>query len=86
MCLSMCILVCAGGLTCFCSCSIAQALSCVSYDKTFPEALRVVSSGVKRSASLNLAAASLKLKDWKEAIKYCNKVVVVCGWLQGLPA
>jgi len=46
----------------------------VSYDKSFPEALRVVSSGIKRGASLNLAAAHLKLKDWKEAVKYCDKV------------
>jgi hypothetical protein len=53
---------------------LAQALSCVSYDKSFPEALRVVSSGIKRGASLNLAAAHLKLKDWKEAVKYCDKV------------
>lgn len=59
-------------------------MSCVSYDKNFAEALRVRSSSVKKSASLNLAAAYLKLKDYKEVIKNCDKVcmlaseVIVC--------
>jgi len=53
-----------------------QALSCVAFDKNFPEALRVKSSGIKKSASLNLAAANLKRKDYKEVIKNCEKVRV----------
>eukprot|EP00983_Pelagomonas_calceolata_P099650 1158481-Pelagomonas_calceolata.AAC.4 len=52
-------------------------MSCVSYDKNFPEALRVKSGAVKKGASLNLAAANLKLKDYKEAIKNCDKALEV---------
>ncbi|KAF5831361.1 hypothetical protein DUNSADRAFT_13203 [Dunaliella salina] len=54
-----------------------QAMSCVSYDKNFPEGLRAKSGAIKKGVSLNLAAANLKLKDYREAIKNCDKALEV---------
>lgn len=48
-------------------------MSCVSYDKSFPDAVRATAREVKRSASLNLAAVHLKLQAWKDAEESCNK-------------
>ena len=51
-----------------------QAVGFVSYDKGFSDAIRGIAREVKRSACLNLAAAHIKLHQWRQAVSQCDKV------------
>lgn len=54
---------------------MTQALSFVEYDSTFSDDEKQESKILKISCNLNNAACKLKLKDYKQTVKLCTKVL-----------
>lgn len=54
-----------------------KAVNMINYDKNFSDDLKHASKEVKKSCWLNLAAAQLKLHNYKEVNKNCEKVLEV---------
>lgn len=56
-----------------------KATKLIDFDKNFKEENVSKSTEIKRSCNLNLAAAQLKLGDFKKAIDACNQVWLCIG-------
>jgi FK506-binding protein 4/5 len=52
-----------------------KAVGFIAYDKTFPDEVKTKVKEIKRSIWLNLAAAHLKLSEWKLAAENAGKVL-----------
>ena len=53
----------------------AQGVGFVEYDSSFSDEEKQQAKLLKISCNLNNAACKLKLKDYKEAVKLCTKVL-----------
>lgn len=51
-----------------------RAVDLIGYDDTFAPDEKRQSKDIKKSCNLNMAAAYLKLQDWKQAQAACGKV------------
>ncbi|KAM0065167.1 putative peptidylprolyl isomerase [Helianthus debilis subsp. tardiflorus] len=54
---------------------MTQALSFIEYDSAFTDDEKQQSKLLKVSCNLNNAACKLKLRDYKQAVKHCTKVL-----------
>eukprot|EP01026_Neomeris_dumetosa_P027847 TRINITY_DN225_c1_g1_i1.p1 TRINITY_DN225_c1_g1~~TRINITY_DN225_c1_g1_i1.p1 ORF type:complete len:578 (+),score=125.51 TRINITY_DN225_c1_g1_i1:85-1818(+) len=52
-----------------------KAIKLIEYDSTFSPEEQADAKEVRKSTHLNLAASLLKLEQWKEALKNCDKVL-----------
>lgn len=55
--------------------SMTQALSFIEYDSAFSEDEKQQAQMLKNSCNLNNAACKLKLRDYKQVVKLCTKVL-----------
>jgi hypothetical protein len=52
-----------------------KAVSSISYDKNFPDDVKILAKDIKKTCQLNLAAVYLKTKEYKRVVEQCSKVL-----------